>query len=137
MRKLEDVLEVNKQSNIMIRYIYSLIGGETPFSDNVLFTGSQLFGDAEENSDWDFVVLVEKIEDKFVDLLEKEGFEECGPQCYSGNGFHIVRRRSDNLNLIITECIMSFSLWQRCNNTAELLHLDKQQRAILFYNIID
>jgi hypothetical protein len=103
--------------------------------DDIMPTGSQIFGDATSGSDYDFVLLVPEFSEKLKQKLNEDGFRLSG-NSYEGDDFYIVRN-TDNVNLIFTRDPKVFDLWNRCNQVAEVLALDKEDRVSLFGIIIN
>ena len=97
-------------------------------------TGSQFFGDASEDSDIDFVLLVNNFKD-ITAKLDKP-WKICGDdETYEAGEFFIVRK--DDVNLIFTDSENLFNLWVKCNCAASHLELNREQRAALFHIMID
>lgn len=103
----------------------------------IIKTGSRVFGDATETSDYDFVLLVEEKDLRnLISTFEKEGYEVSGDQ-YDGEDFIFFRKMPENINLIITNNPINMLLWSRCNNAAQNLSLSKDDRSLLFSSIVD
>jgi hypothetical protein len=100
-------------------------------------TGSRVFGDATEESDWDYVILVADIGPSTAHVLSRQGFVECHSSKHSDDTHLIVRRHTDNVNLILTNSPGMFDLWQECTQLSSELGLNKEQRKILFSLFID
>jgi hypothetical protein len=101
-------------------------------------TGSQYFGDATATSDWDWVLHVNK-DDHFDQLTVKLadlGFELCHNP-YTDDEHLIVRRANDNVNLIFTNSWEKYTMWVKCTTVSRALRLNKEQRAVLFSEMID
>lgn len=101
--------------------------------EEILLTGSQLFGDATDKSDIDFVVKVKSLRELQIDW---KLWEDCGADGFDDEQFIIVRNER-NVNLIFTDDPIRFRLWERCTAAASALNLNKEQRSILFHEIIN
>lgn len=122
----------------MIQHIITYLFGPYRGIDHIQ-TGSRYFGDATEKSDWDFVLLVNE-EDTLASLasrLADLGFESCSSSKHSDDTHLIVRRLSDNVNLIVTNSPAKYSLWVKCTFISAQLKLNKEQRKVLFSELID
>jgi predicted nucleotidyltransferase len=103
----------------------------------ILMTGSRVFGDHTEKSDWDLVILVSPPTKKELEITTLAAhFAPCG-NIYEGDNHLIVRREKDNINLIITDDESTFHKWQVCTLFATKMELNKKQRAKVFSAIIN
>lgn len=121
----------------MIQHIIAHLFGPYRGIDHIQ-TGSRFFGDANDASDWDWVLHVTE-EDKFDELtvkLAELGFELCHNP-YSDDKHLIVRRANDNVNLIFTNSWGKYTLWVKCTHVAAYLQLNKEDRGMLFHEFID
>lgn len=98
-----------------------------------IVTGSRVFGDATEDSDFDLVLLDGGID---IEQIFDLGFKQSGSS-YDGEKFWFFRKMPENINLIVTNDIIKFHIWSLCNEATIRLGLNKEQRQILFSTMID
>lgn len=100
-------------------------------------TGSRVFGDFTDKSDYDYLVLVEKgcdLDEVKSKLTEGEWFESCAKGQYWGTNELIVRTkyRGVDLNLIITKDKKYYEDWFVVGDLAKRLGLSKSARKELY-----
>jgi hypothetical protein len=106
-------------------------------------TGSRAytFGDVNEHTDHDYIVLVSAVHSGLALQLIGEGFYDCspadpftaeGPYELDSKEWYICRHQETNANLIITENPQQYEVWLRCQEFTNTLQLTKPQRQYLF-----
>jgi hypothetical protein len=112
----------------------------------ILKTGSRLFGDASDDSDYDFVILnTEELGEVNYITLEGMGFECCGVDYPDSMGTfwrHTAYKSGScsgefNVNIISTTRAEVYFSWLACGKASLALNLSKEQRKTLFNTIID
>jgi len=121
----------------MIQYVIAHLFGPSRGIDH-FHTGSRYFGDSTEASDWDWVLHVNESDcfDELAGKLAELGFEPCHNP-YTDDKHLIVRRASDNLNLIFTNSFEKYQMWELCTFVSTQLKLSKDQRKVLFSAMVD
>jgi hypothetical protein len=106
-------------------------------------TGSRAytFGEVNEHTDHDYIVLVPNVCAALAVQLAGEGFYDCSPADpftaespyeLDEKEWFICRHRETNANLIITQNTQKFEVWLRCQEFTNTLQLTKPQRKYLF-----
>lgn len=112
---------------------------------DLLITGSNLFGDATQESDYDLVIISHEDDTQNNCMtLEDLGFS-CNGTDYEGDGsfwrnseYQIKGYAGEfNVNIIYTTCPTTFWAWVFCTRAAQRLGLNKEQRVTLFNTFID
>lgn len=112
-----------------------LIGYKT----KIIRTGSMVFGDFEDGSDWDYVLFFYgKDKDEVIGILTCMGFRVTTDTNYIDTADHIMFRSEDEkINLIVPLKKMLFNAWSDCTWLAQKYQVSKNDRKKMFDAVIN
>lgn len=102
----------------------------------IVSTGSRVIGGATDESDYDYVVLIEgfgrRINEQIVSLGFVRTNDNTGNNPY-GTRASVATYRSGSLNLIVTQSKTAFRAWVRATDVAQAISPEtKEERVTIF-----